>query len=270
MNTILNNNTIWGSEAGKMNQNFEELSSLLTILTQQVNNSVASLQNDVGYLQSNINYQISQVRISLNQVQEILNSKIDTEVNTLSSIITDLTISTNTITEGLQNNIDAESAALKILIDENLEKINSSLLRIINLETLTDTILPIAEDLRNQTVAAKDETILLNTYVQQARNDAVNASDSIGNSVAIALQAETNSQASAALSNNYSQQAKIYRDEARQIADGVFGIGSGAKYSNTHAGTLNDLSLDNDYLYICVQTGTAGNAIWKKTLLFQS
>jgi len=51
---------------------------------------------------------------------------------------------------------------------------------------------------------------------------------------------------------------------------GEMQIGSGAKYSSTDAGTLNQLSLDDDYLYICVETGTAGSAKWKKTPLFLS
>lgn len=44
-------------------------------------------------------------------------------------------------------------------------------------------------------------------------------------------------------------------------------IGAGAKSTATDAGTVNDLSLTDDYLYVCVQTGTAGNAKWKKTPL---
>lgn len=47
-------------------------------------------------------------------------------------------------------------------------------------------------------------------------------------------------------------------------------ISYGSKYSSVHAGELFDISIDNDFLYICVQTGTAGNAIWKKTALMQS
>lgn len=48
----------------------------------------------------------------------------------------------------------------------------------------------------------------------------------------------------------------------------IISVGSGAKASATDAGTFGQLSLTDDYLYICVQTGTAGNAIWKKTVLF--
>jgi len=45
---------------------------------------------------------------------------------------------------------------------------------------------------------------------------------------------------------------------------------TGAKYSSTDEGTFGDASIDDDYLYICVETGTAGNAKWKKTPLFLS
>lgn len=45
---------------------------------------------------------------------------------------------------------------------------------------------------------------------------------------------------------------------------------SGDKSSSLDAGTIKDISLGDDYLYICTQTGTAGNAIWKKIPLFKS
>jgi len=47
-------------------------------------------------------------------------------------------------------------------------------------------------------------------------------------------------------------------------------IGDGARYSSVHAGELKQLSMDDDYLYICTTAGTAGNAVWKKTPLFKS
>lgn len=45
-------------------------------------------------------------------------------------------------------------------------------------------------------------------------------------------------------------------------------ISEGAKSSSTDAGTLGDISVTDDYLYVCTQTGTAGNAIWKKIVMF--
>lgn len=45
---------------------------------------------------------------------------------------------------------------------------------------------------------------------------------------------------------------------------------TGDKSSALDAGTFKQMSLGDDYLYVCTQTGTAGNAIWKKTPLFKS
>lgn len=49
-----------------------------------------------------------------------------------------------------------------------------------------------------------------------------------------------------------------------------FVMAVGDKSSATDAGTVKDVSLGDDYLYICTTTGTAGNAIWKKTPLFKA
>lgn len=54
--------------------------------------------------------------------------------------------------------------------------------------------------------------------------------------------------------------------------------GNGEKATGTHAGILGGMSITNDYLYVCVQTGLAesasgtkdGTAIWKRTILFQT
>lgn len=45
---------------------------------------------------------------------------------------------------------------------------------------------------------------------------------------------------------------------------------SGDKYSATDSGTFGDISITDDYLYICVLTGEAGNAIWKRSPLFKN
>lgn len=44
----------------------------------------------------------------------------------------------------------------------------------------------------------------------------------------------------------------------------------GDKYSSVDSGTLGQISITDDYLYVCVKTGTSGNAIWKKLPMFQS
>jgi len=46
-------------------------------------------------------------------------------------------------------------------------------------------------------------------------------------------------------------------------------VGTGAKQTNVDAGVFGQMSLTDDYLYVCTQTGTA-NAIWKKTVLTQT
>jgi hypothetical protein len=47
-------------------------------------------------------------------------------------------------------------------------------------------------------------------------------------------------------------------------------IGEGDKSSATDAGNFGEVSLGDDYVYFCTQTGTAGNAVWKKTVLFNT
>jgi hypothetical protein len=48
----------------------------------------------------------------------------------------------------------------------------------------------------------------------------------------------------------------------------AFEITFGAKASSSDAGTLFQMAIDDDYLYICVSAGSAGNAKWKRCLLF--
>lgn len=47
-------------------------------------------------------------------------------------------------------------------------------------------------------------------------------------------------------------------------------IGFGDKSSASDAGNLKDVSLGDDYVYFCVEEGTAGNAVWKKAPLFRA
>ncbi len=47
-------------------------------------------------------------------------------------------------------------------------------------------------------------------------------------------------------------------------------IPEGEKHSAIDAGKFGEMSLTDDYLFLCVKTGTAGNAIWKKTSLHQT
>lgn len=50
----------------------------------------------------------------------------------------------------------------------------------------------------------------------------------------------------------------------------VWNVTYGDKSSLLDAGTYGQASLGDDYLYFCTQTGTAGNAIWKKSVLFNT
>lgn len=52
------------------------------------------------------------------------------------------------------------------------------------------------------------------------------------------------------------------------LASLIISLGAGEKSSATDAGTIGQISLGDDYLYVCTRSGTAGNAIWKKALLF--
>ena len=51
---------------------------------------------------------------------------------------------------------------------------------------------------------------------------------------------------------------------------GVFFVSAGTKSSASDAGTVGQLSRDDDYLYICVVTGGVGAAVWKKVPLSQT
>jgi hypothetical protein len=44
----------------------------------------------------------------------------------------------------------------------------------------------------------------------------------------------------------------------------------GSKYSASHAGSLGETSVDDDYFYVCVVAGGVGSATWKKIALTQS
>jgi len=45
---------------------------------------------------------------------------------------------------------------------------------------------------------------------------------------------------------------------------------SSSKSSAVDAGTQGDLAYDDDYVYVCTTTGTAGNAIWKRIPLLRT
>ena len=52
--------------------------------------------------------------------------------------------------------------------------------------------------------------------------------------------------------------------------DAQFTVLTGEKKTGTDGGTFPSISITNDYLYVLVQEGDPGQAIWKKTILFQT
>jgi hypothetical protein len=47
-------------------------------------------------------------------------------------------------------------------------------------------------------------------------------------------------------------------------------IGSGIKKTGVDSGTLNQISIDDDHIYICVEAGDNNTAIWKRVALSQT
>lgn len=59
-------------------------------------------------------------------------------------------------------------------------------------------------------------------------------------------------------------------DLVMYIQGSIFDIGYGIKQTGVDGGNEFQLSLTDDYLYICVTPGEVGVAIWKKVVLFQT
>ena len=53
-------------------------------------------------------------------------------------------------------------------------------------------------------------------------------------------------------------------------ATATYYVPFGTKQSSVDAGTVGEMSVDDDYLYICVTTGGVGSASWKRTAILQS
>jgi hypothetical protein len=49
-----------------------------------------------------------------------------------------------------------------------------------------------------------------------------------------------------------------------QAATATFYVPYGSKQSSIDAGQVGELSVDDDYMYVCVISGGAGSATWKK------
>jgi hypothetical protein len=69
----------------------------------------------------------------------------------------------------------------------------------------------------------------------------------------------------------YMQLCKYYRDQAEYYASiSMTGMGDGERKTGIHAGVLKEMSITDDYVYICVVGGDVGVAVWKKFILFQT
>lgn len=66
-----------------------------------------------------------------------------------------------------------------------------------------------------------------------------------------------------------SEAARLVTGDKARI-DAAVTYSEGERYSSIHAGTVGMISITDDYIYICVKTGTAGNAVWKKSPMFIS
>lgn len=69
------------------------------------------------------------------------------------------------------------------------------------------------------------------------------------------------------LDEGYEGTEQDFLNSLKGTAGNVF---EGARSSANDAGTFGDISITDDYAYFCVQSGSAGNAIWKKTVMFQT
>jgi len=73
-----------------------------------------------------------------------------------------------------------------------------------------------------------------------------------------------------AIPEDYSPNLDLDIATKRYVDNHFFFIPAGEKSSAVDPGTFGEASLSDDYLFLCVKTGTAGNAIWKKTSLHQT
>lgn len=67
-----------------------------------------------------------------------------------------------------------------------------------------------------------------------------------------------------------SSEAYLLRPGDKEKIDSAMQAGSGPKSSQSDAGYFGQVSLEDDFLYICVKAGEAGSAVWKKTILFNT
>jgi hypothetical protein len=65
-------------------------------------------------------------------------------------------------------------------------------------------------------------------------------------------------------------EARYFETGDKAKLDQLIPVGWGEKSSVTDAGVLLQMSVTDDYLYVCVKAGEAGSAVWKRTILFKT
>jgi hypothetical protein len=68
----------------------------------------------------------------------------------------------------------------------------------------------------------------------------------------------------------FKNQSIVMRVSGARVPPADILFTTGAKTTGIDAGVSPTISITDDYLYVCVKGGEAGEAIWKKSLLFQS
>jgi len=69
----------------------------------------------------------------------------------------------------------------------------------------------------------------------------------------------------------YMYLAKQYRDQAEYYASLSMPVmKDGERITGVHAGIFKEMSLTDDYVYICVVGGDSNTAIWKRFILFKT
>ena len=63
-------------------------------------------------------------------------------------------------------------------------------------------------------------------------------------------------------------EARLFEPGDKAKLDGLSPVGWGAKSSAADPGVLLQMSVTDDYLYVCVKAGEAGQALWKRAILF--
>lgn len=63
-------------------------------------------------------------------------------------------------------------------------------------------------------------------------------------------------------------EARLFEAGDKARLDQLVPVGWGAKSSAADPGVLLQMSVSDDYLFVCVKAGVAGQAVWKRAILF--